>query len=138
MKKLVVLGAGAVAVAGAAMFTPAIADSDPGNSGMSALNVIGEPYGKALAILKSQNVKAFFGGSVGSDLPQAACIVSQQKITSGGRMYLSLDCSQKAADNATDSQPAGAGRGPTVGGNGITTVTATPVGPQPGMSIPGA
>ena len=74
---------------------------------MSALNVIGEPYGKALAILKSQNVKAFFGGSVGSDLPQAACIVSKQKITTGGRMYLSLDCTQKAADDATGSQPVG-------------------------------
>ena len=49
-----------------------------------------------------------------------------------------LDCTEKAADDAAGSQPAGAGDGPTVGGNGITTVTATPVGPQPGMSIPGA
>ena len=46
-------------------------------------------------------------------------------------MYLSLDCTQTAADDATGSQPAGARNGPTVGGNGITTVTATPV-PSPG------
>jgi hypothetical protein len=136
VKKLVVLGAGAIAVAGAALLTPAVADSDPGSA--AALNVVGEPYGKALAILKGQGVKAFFGGAVGGDVPQAQCIVNQQKVTSGGRMYLSLDCSQKAVLDATASMPAGGGGGPNVGSNGITTVTPTPVGPQPGMSVPGA
>ena len=136
MKKLVVLGAGAFAVVGAALLTPAVADSDPG--GPSALNVVGEPYGRAVGILKSQGVKPSFGGSVGSDLPQAACIVDSQKVTSQGRMILMLNCTQKAADDATASQPAGAGGGPRVGGNGVTTVTPTPVGPQPGMSVPGA
>jgi hypothetical protein len=136
VKKLVLVGAGAIAVAGAALLTPAVADSDPGSS--AALNVVGEPYAKALAILKSQGVKAYFGGAVSGDVPQAQCIVSQQKITSGGRMYLSLDCSQKAVLDATASSPSGGGGGPTVGSNGITTVTPTPVGPQPGMSVPGA
>ncbi len=140
MKKLVVLSASALAIpvgmAAAALVTPTVAESDPGSA--VALNVIGEPYGRALAILKSQGVKAYFGGAVGSDLPQAQCIVDQQKITGGGRMYLQLNCTQKAADDATASQPAGAGAGPRVGGNGITTVTATPVGPQPGMPVPGA
>jgi hypothetical protein len=136
VKKLVVVGAGAFAVVLAALLTPAVADSDPGAG--SALNVVGEPYGRANQILKSQGVKATFGGSVGSDLPQAACIVDSQKVTSQGRMILMLNCTQKAADDATASQPAGAGGGPRVGGNGVTTVTATPVGPQPGMSVPGA
>jgi hypothetical protein len=140
VKKLVVLGAGALAIpigmAAAALVTPTVAESDPGSA--ASLNVIGEPYGRALAILKSQNVKAYFGGAVGSDLPQAQCIVEQQKVTGGGRMYLQLNCTQKAADDATASQPAGGGAGPRVGGNGITTVTATPVGPQPGMPVPGA
>jgi hypothetical protein len=104
VKKLVVLGAGTFAVVGAALLTPAVADSDPG--GPSALNVVGEPYGRAVGILKSQGVKPTFGGSVGSDLPQAACIVDSQKATSQGRMILMLNCTQKAADDATASQPA--------------------------------
>ncbi|WP_242453899.1 hypothetical protein [Mycolicibacterium sp. P9-64] len=103
MKKLVVLGAGTFAVVGAALLSPAVAYSDPGTS---SLNVVGEPYGRAVGILKSQGVKPSFGGSVGSDLPQAACIVDSQKVTSQGRMILMLNCTQKAADDATASQPA--------------------------------
>jgi hypothetical protein len=138
VKKLVLLGAGAFAVAGAALLTPAVADSDPG---ASSLNVVGEPYARAVAILKSQGVRASFGGSVGSDVPQAQCIVDQQKAGgghSGGRMYLMLNCTQEAVENAAGSAPSGGSGGPTVGSNGVTTVTATPVGPQPGMDIPGA
>jgi hypothetical protein len=104
VKKLVVLGAGTFAVVGAALLTPAVADADPGSA--SAVNVVGEPYGRAVSILKSQGVKPSFGGSVGSDLPQAACIVDSQKITNQGRMILNLNCTQKAADDATASQPA--------------------------------
>jgi hypothetical protein len=102
---------------------------------MSSLNVVGEPYNKALQILKSQNVKAYFGGSFGSVLPQAQCLVDQQKITAGGRMLLMLDCSQKAADILAAMGPAG---GPTVGSNGITTVTPTPVVPIQGAPGAGA
>lgn len=124
------------AIASTTLIHPAVAVSDPVSA--NSLNVVGEPYGKALAILKGQGVKAFFGGSSGSDLPQTQCIVSQQKVTSGGRMYLNLDCTQKAYDNSIDSRPAaggggGAPGGPNVGSNGVTTVTPTPVGPQPGM-----
>ena len=98
------------------------------------MNVVGEPYGKALQILKSQNVKAFFGGAHGSDVPHAQCIVNQQKVTSGGPVYLTLDCTQEAVDAAGDF--CGSGGGPTVGSNGVTTVTPTPVVPFPGA--PGA
>ena len=104
MKKLVVLGAGTFAIVGATLLSPAVAQSDPGST--SAVNVVGEPYGRAVSILKSQGVKPSFGGSVGSDLPQAACIVDSQKITNQGRMILNLNCTQKAADDATASQPA--------------------------------
>jgi hypothetical protein len=104
VKKLVVLGAGTFAIVGATLLSPAVAQSDPGSA--SGLNVVGEPYGRAVSILKSQGVKPSFGGSVGSDLPQAACIVDSQKITNQGRMILNLNCTQKAADDATASQPA--------------------------------
>jgi hypothetical protein len=100
---------------------------------MSSYNVVGVPYNKALQILKSEGVKAYFGGSFGSVLPQAQCLVDQQKMTAAGRMLLSLDCSQKAADELKDMGPSG---GPTVGSNGITTVTPTPVVPIAGA--PGA
>ena len=113
MKKLVVLGAGAIAVASAALLSPAQAQADPVSA--NSVNVVGEPYGQALRILKSQNVKAFFGGSHGSDLPQSQCIVAQQKLTSGGRMYLNLDCTEAAAADAAGSAPA-AGGGPAAGG----------------------
>jgi hypothetical protein len=100
---------------------------------MSGLNVIGEPYNKALQVLKGQGVKAYFGGSFGSVLPQAQCLVDQQKVTAGGRMLLMLDCSQKAADLIANMGPSG---GPTVGSNGITTVTPTPVVPIQGAPGP--
>ena len=136
MKNLAVLGAGAIAAASVALFAPAVADSSPG---AQSLNVIGEPYGRALAILKSQGVKAFFGGAVGSDYPQAECIVSQQKMTGKGRMYLNVDCTKAAVLGAQSNSPSGGyGGGPNVGGNGVTTVTATPVAPPPEMPVPGA
>ncbi|MGV0606809.1 hypothetical protein [Mycolicibacterium sp. XJ1904] len=128
MNKLVVLSGGLVAVGSAALVGAGVAMSQP-----SSLNVVGEPYNRALQILKSQGVKAYFGGSVGSVLPQAECLVDQQKITSGGRMLLMLDCSQKAADFIAEQGPSG---GPTVGRNGVTTVTPTPVVPIQGA--PGA
>jgi hypothetical protein len=104
VNKLVVLGAGSIAVATAALLSPAVAAAEPASP--NALNVVGEPYARALTILKGQNVKAFFGGSHGDDVPQALCIVDQQKITGGGRMYLMLDCTQAAADDAAASTPA--------------------------------
>jgi hypothetical protein len=128
VKKLVLLGAGTIAVASAALFNPALAVSDPG--GGNALNVVGEPYAKALNILKTQGVKPTFGGSFGSDVPQSACIVSQQKMTSAGKMILNLDCTTKAVKDATANAPEATGAG---GGPG-----AAPGAPAPGAPAPGA
>ncbi|WP_285034490.1 hypothetical protein [Mycolicibacterium sp. lyk4-40-TYG-92] len=146
MKKLKMLtasavAAGAVAVGVTAMFGSSVATSDPGGS--SSMNVVGESYARAVSILKSQGVKATFGGSVGSDVPQAQCIVDQEKMGSHGRVILMLNCTTKAVEDAQAGAPAagggapGAPKGPQVGSNGVTTVQATPVGPQPGMSVPG-
>ena len=136
MNKLVALGAGALAIPAAigasALFSTPVASSEPGN--YQAMNVVGEPYARAMAILRSQGVRGAFGGSVGSDVPQAQCIVTQQKITRSGRMILNLDCTTKAVQDAGaggGSLPIGAPSGPNVGANGVTTVQATPVGPPP-------
>jgi hypothetical protein len=132
VKNLVLLSGGLVVAGSAALIGAGVALSQP-QPDMSSYNVVGEPYNKALQILKSQGVKAYFGGSSGSVLPQAQCLVNQQKVTSGGRMYLFLDCSQKAADEIAAMGPSG---GPTVGSNGVTTVTPTPVVPIQGAPGP--
>ncbi|MCV7289935.1 hypothetical protein H7J87_31885 [Mycolicibacterium wolinskyi] len=130
MKKLVVLGSGLVAAGSIALFAAGTATSEPT---AASINVVGEPYMKALSILKSQGVKATFGGSFGSALPQAECLVDSQKVNSSGKMILMLDCSAEAAEQAADNAVSG---GPRVGGNGVTTVTPTPVVPIAGA--PGA
>ena len=61
------------------------------------MNVIGEPYYKAVKILKGMGMSTGFGGSVGSALPQAQCMVSSQKMVSNGKMLLNLDCTEEAA-----------------------------------------
>jgi hypothetical protein len=134
VKKLVVFGAGVLAAGSVALFSAGAAVSDPVDT--SAYNVVGEPYGKAVAILKNMGVKATFGGSRGSALPQAECLVDQQKVNSSGKMLLMLDCTAKAAEAAEAAQEAAVPGPPTVGSNGVTTVTPTPVGPQPGMQMP--
>jgi hypothetical protein len=131
VKKLVVLSSGLVAVGSAALVGAGVAMSQPGGS--NYLNVVGEPYNKALQILKSQGQKGFFGGSFGSVLPQSDCLVDQQKVTSEGRILLMLDCSQAAADLREEMGPSG---GPRVGSNGVTTVTPTPVVPIQGAPGP--
>ena len=108
-------GTAALMGAGVALSQPSVETSP--------YNVVGEQYGRALAILKSQGVKAYFGGSTGSALPQSSCLVDHQKVTSGGRMLLKLDCTQAAADQIAAMGPTG---GPRVGANGVTTVTPTP------------
>ncbi|MBB2992893.1 hypothetical protein FHR72_004398 [Mycolicibacterium iranicum] len=132
MNKLVVLSGGLVAAGTAALIGAGVAISQPAAQ-PSPYNVVGEQYGRALAILKSQGVKAYFGGATGSALPQSACLVGQQKVTSAGRMLLMLDCTQAAADQIAAMGPTG---GPTVGANGVTTVTPTPMVPIAGA--PGA
>ena len=120
MKKLVVLGAGAVAASldrpaqrGARQFGP----GEP-----QQMNVIGEPYYKAVKILHGMGMSTGFGGSVGSALPQAQCMVSSQKMVGSGKMLLNLDCSEKAAQQLAEQASAGCGGGPggrTVGSNGV-------------------
>jgi len=131
VKKLVVLSGGLVAVGSAALVGAGIAMSQPGQS--NYMNVVGEPYNKALQILKAQGMKGYFGGSFGSVLSQSDCLVDKQKVTSEGRILLMLDCSQQAAELLEEMGPSG---GPRVGSNGVTTVTPTPVVPIQGA--PGA
>jgi hypothetical protein len=121
-----ILGLGAVglfvpaAIASVALFSPAVASSDPGTS--SSMNVVGEPYARAVGILKTQGIRPTFGGSFGSDLPQSLCIVSQQKVNSKNKMILMLDCTQAAADDAAGSAPARPAPGtPSSGGGGQGT-----------------
>jgi hypothetical protein len=132
VKKLVVLSGGLVAVGSFALVGAGIAMSQPGG-GANYANVVGEPYNKALSILKSQGYKGYFGGSFGSVLSQSNCLVNSQKQTSEGKILLMLDCSQAAADALQEMGPSA---GPRVGGNGVTTVTPTPVVPIQGA--PGA
>jgi hypothetical protein len=136
VKKLLVLSGGLVTVGSAALIGAGIAMSQPA----AQMNVVGEPYNKALQILKSQGVKSIFGGKVGSVLPQAECLVDSQKAiqtTDMGRpalkLQLFLDCSQEAADLLEEMGPSG---GPRVGANGVTTVTPTPVVPIQGAPGP--
>lgn len=131
MNKLVLLGAGVAATAATALLTAGVAGSQPAEN--HSYNVVGEPYQKALAILKSQGVNATFGGSVGSALPQAQCLVDSQKVNRSGKMLLMLDCSAAAEERLAAMGPAG---GPRVGANGVTTVTPTPMVPIAGA--PGA
>lgn len=129
VKKLVALTSGLAGAGVAALLGSGVAASQPD---LGSLNVIGEPYAKAQMILRNQGVKAAFGGSFGHGVPQAQCLVDQQKITSSGRMLLMLDCTKGSQE---DLQDAG---GPTVGSNGVTTVTPTPVVPVPGAPGAGA
>jgi hypothetical protein len=117
-----------------------------GNASANPPDVTGEAYGKAVAILHSQGYSAVFGGSVGSDLPQSQCIVSQQKtIGTGAKQSLMLDCTlapgqeKPGAPNTHSLVPPG-GSIPTSGasapadpnrptpGAGTVTVTPVPVG----------
>jgi hypothetical protein len=137
VKKIVLLSGGLVVAGSAALIGAGVALSQPD---ASSLNVVGEPYTKALQILKSQGVKSVFGGKVGSVLPQSDCLVdSQQAIETMDmgrpalKLKLFLDCSQKAADILEEMGPSG---GPRVGSNGVTTVTPTPVVPIQGAPGP--
>ena len=89
MRKLLLAVGGAVGAA-AAVATLGIGagHADPGSDN-STLNVVGEPYAKAVAILRAQGVKATFGGSVGSDVKQAQCIVASEKVMSALQSRLS-------------------------------------------------
>ncbi len=115
--------------------------ASPGDTN-TTLNVVGEPYARAVAILRAQGVKASFGGAVGSDVPQAQCIVSSQKVlTASHKMQLNLDCTAEAqpqspasttapgtSGQSTSGAPAAETARPTPGAPGVVTVAPKPVG----------
>ncbi|MDT5011697.1 MAG: hypothetical protein QOH57_3314 [Mycobacterium sp.] len=138
MRKFVAVAAGAVALGSMAFISSGQASSDNGT-----LDVSGQTYSQAVRILKSQRYRPVFGGSFGSDVPQAQCIVESQKMLPMARVSLNLNCTRAAQPAPGANAPVGTGMpggppgAPHVGSNGVTTVTPTPVGPQPGMSVPG-
>ena len=75
MKKLVVLGAGAVAAASIGLLSAGVAISQPGAG--NEYNVVGEPY-QGGADAEEPGREHYFGGSFGSVLPQAQCLVEQK------------------------------------------------------------
>lgn len=136
MRKLVLAISGAVLAGSvAAVLSVGASSADPASN--STYNVVGEPYAKAVAILRAQGVPASFGGSVGSDVPQSQCVVSSQKVTGGGKMQLMLNCTaaaqpeQPAATSAASASGTGtadAGSRPTAGAPGVVSVVPVPVG----------
>ena len=137
-KLLLAIGAavGSACAVAALGVGPVHADPSANNN---TLNVVGEPYAKAVAILRAQGVKATFGGAVGSDVPQAQCIVATEKVLSASRVIqLSLDCTEEAqpqpasssgtsSSGSSGAQSTEAAR-PTPGAPGVVSVVPVPVG----------
>ncbi len=132
MKKLVALGAGAVAVGSICLVSAGLASSQPADP--NQMNVIGEPYAKAVKILHGMGVSTGFGGAVGSALPQQACMVTSQK-PAGKKMMLNLDCTQEAAE--TMAEQGSTGSPGSVGGNTIRP-PQIPIGQAPAAPAPAA
>lgn len=139
MKKLILATAGVIAAgSAAAALGMGSSSADPNSSAGGTLNVLGEPYYKAVAILHAQGVSTTFGGSVGSEVQQAKCLVQSQKYLASGKMQLMLNCTKAAQPDDEPSAtsvggaPAQSGGGggsrPTPGAPGVVTVTPTQVG----------
>ena len=135
MNRLILVAAGALAAgSAAAALSMAPSNADPQAGG--TMNILGEPYYKAVAILHAQGVSVVFGGSVGSDVPQAKCIVQSQKYLASGKMSLMLNCTKAAQPEAPPPSSAGSpppipadgGGRPTPGAPGTVIVTPTQVG----------
>lgn len=141
MKKNILAAVGTIAAGSAvAVFGMGSSTADPASG--SPMNVLGEPYAKAVAILHAQGIATTFGGSVGSDVPQSQCIVQTQKYLTSGRMQLMLNCtaemqpSQQAPAPSVANSPSGSGTPapsgdpgrPTPGASGVVTVVPTRVG----------
>lgn len=141
VRKLMLVAGGAAAAALALGLGSGSALASPGDTN-TTLNVVGEPYARAVAILRAQGVRASFGGAVGSDVPQAQCIVSSQKVlTASRKIQLNLDCTAEAQPQApsgatapgtsgqsTSGAPAADTARPTPGAPGVVTVAPKPVG----------
>jgi len=143
VKKIILAAASAIAAGSAvAAFGMGSSNADPASG--SPMNVLGEPYAKAVAILHAQGIATTFGGSVGSDVPQSQCIVATQKYLTSGRMQLMLNCTEEMqptqqapapsvanspSGSGTPAAPAPADPGrPTPGASGVVTVVPTRVG----------
>jgi len=132
VKKLTVAGATALAASTIGLLSAGLASSDPVNP--NQLNVIGEPYYKAVKILHGMGLSTGFGGAVGSALPQAQCMVTSQKMGGNNRMLLNLDCTEEAAQEMAESGALGTGGAPgAVGGN---TLRPEQVPIAPGAAAP--
>ena len=132
MKKLVVLGAGAIAATSIGLISAGLASSQPANP--NQMNVIGEPYYKAVKILKGMGMKTGPGVSVGDKLPQAQCMVSSQKMVGSGKngkMLLNLDCSEEAAQQMAEQGSLGSGAPSSGGPAGTLRPPQIPIGPAP-------
>jgi hypothetical protein len=138
-KLLLAIGGALSAASAVAALGTGAGHADPGTDN-STLNVLGEPYAKAVAILRAQGVKATFGGAVGSDVKQAQCIVASEKVMSAsGVIQLSLDCTAEAQPQPVSSAGTSSGSGtsgasatqtarPTPGAPGVVTVVPKQVG----------
>ena len=129
MKKLVVLGAGALAATSIGLISAGLASSQPANP--NQMNVIGEPYFRAVKILHGMGMTTGFGGSVGSALPQAQCMVSSQKMLTNGKMLLNLDCSEEAAQQMAEQGSLGSGAPSSGGPAGTLRPPQIPIAPAP-------
>ena len=134
MKKLVVLGATAVAAGSIGLLSAGTASSDPVNP--NQMNVIGEPYYKAVKILHGIGMQTGFGGGVGSALPQAQCMVTSQKMVGQGKMMLNLDCTKEAAELMAEQGTMSPGGAPgAVGGNTLRP-EQVPIAPGSNVGVP--
>lgn len=106
-----------------------------GQANAEVPDVTGEPYGRAIAILKSLGYKGTFGGAIGNDLPQSQCIVLEQQ-PSGRSVRMRLNCElapgaeQPVAPNTHSLVPPG-GSIPQPGTSGAPA-PADPNRPTPG------
>ena len=97
----------------------------------------GHTYSQAVQDPEVAGLPAGVRGSVGSDVPQSQCIVESQKMLPMAAVSLMLNCTKAAQPPPGQNSPVGTGipggppGPPHVGSNGVTTVTPTPVGPQP-------
>ena len=137
VKRLILVAGGALAACSAAVALNMGSSSADPNAG-GTMNILGEPYYKAVAILHAQGIQTVFGGSVGSDVPQAKCVVQSQKYLASGKMSLMLNCTKAAQPEApapsgpgsapAQQIPSDGGSRPTPGAPGTVVVTPTQVG----------